>query len=249
MSCNETLRTQAYLDGELEGVAAAEAEHHIEGCAECQALSSDIADLSDLLRREATKYSAPQSLKARIRSEQKPATFAAQRPPMRRSFWFGAAGGAGITAMAAAFAGLMILPPSAATLADSVVGAHTDALKSGKTIQVASSSHHTVKPWFAGRVPISPPVADFPQDGFTLIGGRVDEIAGQRAAVVVYRHGKHLIDLFVWADSGSPLPADVTRHGYHSAFWKKADLDFAAVSDTDSGELKIFSELVRAEPE
>ncbi len=39
MNCPETLRTQAYLDGEMDGARATEAERHIEGCAECQALA------------------------------------------------------------------------------------------------------------------------------------------------------------------------------------------------------------------
>ena len=43
---------------------------------------------------------------------------------------------------------------------------------SGQTVEVASESHHTVKPWFAGRVPVSPPVADFTEQGFALLGGR-----------------------------------------------------------------------------
>ena len=36
MTCDETLRTQAYLDGELDGAGARDAERHIESCAECR---------------------------------------------------------------------------------------------------------------------------------------------------------------------------------------------------------------------
>jgi anti-sigma factor RsiW len=112
---------------------------------------------------------------------------------------------------------------------------------------VVSSNHHTVKPWFAGRIEVSPPVADFAKDGFVLAGGRVDRVAGSRAAVVVYRHGKHEIDLFVWPDRGARLPGESLRHGYRSFFWKNGDLDFAAVSDTERAELVKFTNLVRAE--
>jgi anti-sigma factor RsiW len=142
-----------------------------------------------------------------------------------------------------------MLPPTTGTLAESVADAHTQALLSGQVIQVASSEHHTVTPWFAGRVPVSPPVADFATQGFPLLGGRVDAVAGARAAVVVYGHGRHKIDLFVCADRGSRLPSQTTTHGYHSIFWKRGDLDFAAVSDTDSAELNKFVRLVRSEPE
>jgi anti-sigma factor RsiW len=127
--------------------------------------------------------------------------------------------------------------------------AHTRALMQDREIQVVSTDHHTVKPWFAGRIPLSPPVADFAAQGFTLTGGRLDRVAGSPAAVVVYRHGKHEIDLFVWSDRGSALPSAGLSHGYHSIFWKSQDLDFAAVSDTAVPELASFAKLVQAEPE
>ncbi|HVZ70679.1 MAG TPA: zf-HC2 domain-containing protein [Rhizomicrobium sp.] len=246
MSCPELLRTQAFLDGELDGAAAAQAERHIESCAECQRFCSDAANLSDAIREQASRYDAPNPVRARILGALKPE--GAKSAP-RRSFWSGVAGGVGVSALAAAISFFAVLPPSAEMLAQSVTDAHTRAMMNGKTIQIASSSHHTVKPWFAGRIAISPPVADFQDEGFTLTGGRIDKIAGLPAAVVVYSHGKHQIDLFVWADQGSNLPGDSTSHGYHVLFWKKADLDFAAVSDTDKTELKKFVGLVKAEPE
>ena len=76
-------------------------------------------------------------------------------------------------------------------------------------------------------------------------GGRVDRIAGMQAAVVVYRHAGHEIDLFAWADRGSALPPEAVRHGYRSMFWKSGDLDFAAISDVERGELEKFVQLVR----
>lgn len=246
MNCSELLHTQAYLDGALHGVDATEAERHMRDCAECQRLSAEIADLSDGLRNGATHYRAPEALRARIVAVLDAET---QRTRPSHSFWFGAAGGSAITALAAAAAFMMILPPSAETLAQAVTDAHTAALMHGATIAVASSNHHTVKPWFDGRVNVSPPVADFAKQGFALTGGRVDRLAGSSAAVVVYRHGKHEIDLFVWPDTGSKLPGESLRHGYRSFFWKSGDLDFAAVSDMERAELVKFAALVRAEPE
>ena len=72
---------------------------------------------------------------------------------------------------------------------------------------------------------------------------------GADAAVVVYQHGKHEIDLFVWADRGGALSDAAVSHGYHVIAWKRRDLDFAVVSDAAQPELERFAELVRAEPE
>ena len=50
MTCSETLRTQAWLDGELQDEAAAQAERHAETCAECQQVVADAAAVNDALR-------------------------------------------------------------------------------------------------------------------------------------------------------------------------------------------------------
>jgi len=247
MSCPEHLRTQAYLDGELDGAAANEAERHIEACADCQRAVGDAAELSEAIRKRSAHYRAPEALRMRIGALLDGE--AAPRSAPRRSFWYGALSGAGAMAAAASIALALLLPPSAETLAQSITDDHTDALMGARLIQIASSSHHVVKPWFAGRVEVSPPTPDFADLGFVLTGGRVDRVAGTKAAVVVYRHGRHAIDLFVWPDRGSALPGNATRHGYHSIFWKSGDLDFAAVSDTERRELEKFVALVRSAPE
>ncbi len=254
MPCAETLGVQAYIDGEVSGAQAAEVERHLEGCAECQAFCEEAAALSDDIRRLAPRFAAPADLRRQVGSILDEEDVRRQVVSIRtkvpsRDFWTGAFGGAGLTALAAALGLLAILPPAPATLVDQVTSAHTRALMRGRTIAVVSSDHHTVKPWFAGRAPLSPPVTDFAQEGFKLTGGRLDRVAGRPAAVVVYQHGKHEIDLFVWADRGSALPATGLRHGYHSIFWKTGDLDFAAVSDTQTAELADFAGLVRRSAE
>jgi anti-sigma factor RsiW len=259
MSCPELLHTQAFVDGEVDDAQAAAVERHIAECAECQAFCADAAALSDAIRSSATRHVAPPKLRERVaaaleaadggnivRPDWRAASDARASP---RSFWMGALGGMGVTGLAASLAMLVMLPPSATTLADQVTDAHTHALMSGHAIAVASSDHHTVKPWFAGRIDISPPVQDFASQGFKLTGGRVDKVAGARAAVLTYQHGRHEVDLYVWADRGSTLPQSAVRHGYHLVFWRSGDLNFAAISDTAVPELADFVQLIRSEPE
>lgn len=238
MNCEETLRTQAYLDGELNAMDAADIEAHLEQCAACQAQCEAQSDIKALLA-QASYHRAPPQLRANI------AHALDQSVPRRRaSFWTGFTSGAGGMALAACLAMFMLLQPSAG-LVDTLVAAHLNAIDQGRPIQVASSDHHTVKPWFAGHADVSPPVTDFAAQGFTLVGGRSDEIAGQRAAVVIYRHGRHLIALFAWAGNRRALPADTMARGYHVLLWKERDLNFAAVSDTQLDELRAFTALIK----
>jgi anti-sigma factor RsiW len=244
MSCDRTQKTQRLLDGELHGVTAEEAERHMESCPECQALAADIAHVSDALH-VGTRYRASPALRARLASALK----LEDRRRVPRGFWLGAASGGGAMALAAALFLIAVLPPSAATLASSVADAHGRALTGGTTIAVVSTDHHTVKPWLAEHVAISPPVTDFAGQGFALAGGRADEVAGATAAVTVYRYGKHEIDLFAWPDRGATLPGAGMVRGFRVAFWKSGDLDFAAVSDIDAAAFAKFTGLARAQGE
>jgi anti-sigma factor RsiW len=154
-----------------------------------------------------------------------------------RPFWMGALSGTGGAAIAATFAFLLLVPRFTNPLLDELVSAHVRSLMPSHLIDVVSTDKHTVKPWFAGHADVSPVVADFEPQGYRLVGGRVDYLEHQRSAVVVYQHGAHVINVFSWGGQGRALPADVTRSGYHLAFWKAGDLEYCAVSDTGWDEL------------
>jgi anti-sigma factor RsiW len=255
VACAEAARVHAYLDGELEPAATAAIERHIERCEDCGALQRDIEAVRAAVRGAATHHHAGPELKAAIGLLLKREATAAEvrRPPLAATllrgwhFWAGAAtGGAviGVTVAALLFVGL---PTAVSPLVADVVNAHLRSLVSEHLIDVESSDRHTVKPWFAGHADVSPPVADFPRENFHLAGGRADYVAGKRTAVVVYRHGPHVINVFTWPDSGNRLPAKiVSRNGYHLVFWKNGDLVSCAVSDTAIDELLDLSHLLAA---
>jgi len=253
VQCAESLRIQAYFDSEVDAVAAAEIERHLEHCAECRALLSDLEQVRSVLRRDVAYARTPPLLRARIARALDRET-ATRRPKVRltgpwraASFWAGAAGGIGGTAIAASIAFLLLAPPLLVPVVNDLVSAHARSLMPAHLIDVVSTDKHTVKPWFAGHADVSPVVADFEPQGYKLIGGRADYLDHQRAAVVVYQHGAHVINVFSWAaQPARSLPRDTTRNGYHLAFWRQGDLDYCAVSDTGWDELKALVGLLRS---
>ena len=80
-------------------------------------------------------------------------------------------------------------------VAAEIVSAHIRALMAPQPIDVASSDHHTVKPWFNGKLAFAPTVVDLGAQDFPLVGGRIDVVKGAPVASLVYSHGKHLISL------------------------------------------------------
>lgn len=247
MACAEALRVQAYFDGELDAADALRVEEHLRHCPECESAIEEL-DRDRAALRNATYHRAPAALRAAvtaaIAAEAGPRMSRPSLIPRTRAFWAGAGTGAIASALAAALAMFLVLPSPADELASELTGAHVRSLMAGHLIDVQSSDQHTVKPWFAGHADVSPPTPDFPKEDYRLIGGRADYIDGRRAAVVVYRHGKHIINVFSWSQNGG-MPSDVTRNGYHMMFWRSGDLVFCAVSDTQSSELDRFVSLMK----
>lgn len=252
MPCPEALRAQAYFDDEVDAVAAADIERHIEGCAECRELLGNLERARSALRRGLTDFRASPALRARIsaaldaESPARPAPrgLAGRGRWRARPFWMGAASGVGASAVAAALLLLLVTPLLSNPLVDDLTGAHMRSLMPTHLIDVASTDKHTVKPWFAGHADVSPVVADFADQGYRLIGGRTDYLDHQRSAVIVYQHGAHVINVFSWIADARHLPKSATRDGYHLLFWRTGDLEYCAVSDTGWDELQGLAQLM-----
>jgi anti-sigma factor RsiW len=262
MPCAEAeSRLHAYFDAELDALAAAAFEAHLQTCAQCRAALEDLEGMRSALRAELPYAHAPAALAARINTaldREAPAppaltTLAARGRTARQgrsaqSFWRGLLAGAGGGLLTAALVFFVVAPqiisPRGALL-DDLVNAHVRSLLPAHLVDVESTDRHTVKPWFAGHVDVSPAVYDFTAQGYRLLGGRADYFQHQRTAALVYQHGAHLINVFSWAGEGA-LPADTTRNGYHLAFWEEGNLRYCAVSDTGWVELLNLVSLIRA---
>jgi anti-sigma factor RsiW len=246
MSHPDPLALQAHFDGEVDAVAAAQIEQHVQQCESCRAQLLELDRARSSLREQLTDYRAPASLRAQLhRTLAREGGTRAARSWPGWSFWLGTLSGGAVATAAAAALALLVWIPRSSGLTDDLISAHVRALMSSHPIDVVSTDRHTVKPWFAGHADVSPAVADFDAEGYRLIGGRADYLAHQRAAVMVYQHGAHFIDVFSWAGGSNSVPAHVTRDGYHVACWRAMDLEYCAVSDTGWDELQALQKLLR----
>jgi len=206
-------------------------------------------DIERAIKTHATRHTLPPELYdkiARMTAKERSTVvpFSKKWLPLK----WGSSGAA--LALAACLAFFMIASPSEQYLVEQeLITSHIRSLQDGHLIDVASTDQHTVKPWFNGRLDVSPPVTDFSADGFPLIGGRLDYVYHHTVAVIVYRYNKHVINLFVWPSDRTQIDIEsvAAQQGYNMRHWHDGDLQFWVVSDVNPAKLAEFENLYRGQ--
>ena len=249
---------EPYLDNELDRADARELEAHVDTCADCSAALTRLGDLRQALRDHSLRHTAPPELRERIRLIMPGSGSSGSAvPPIRAARrampeWtrlaaacvlaFGA-GGVSVHLWNSANPGAV----EQSQLAHDLFAGHWRALAAASPVDVVSTDRHTVKPWFAGKVAQSPLVRDYAEQGFALVGGRVDYLGDERVAVLVYRHGQHLIDVFVVPRSASTAAVQAAeQQGYALTPVRLGDQPAVIVSDMDREERSRFARLVES---
>jgi anti-sigma factor RsiW len=249
MRCAECLELlNPYHDGELLPEEAAEVRDHLAQCPECTRAYNELVATSHLLQEGLVHYAAPDVLKARIRSALTQEDARAVRPVLPSSRWLRLAAAGLLIAVTSSVAtwGTVRARSTSLTARDEILASHVRSLMPGHLTDVASNNQHNVKPWFNGRIDLSPPVPGLDSAGFVLDGGRLDYVGGRTVAAVVYQRRQHVVNVFSWPEAGDNSDPSVgTTQGYHLVNWRTGGVAFWAASDLNETELSEFVALFR----
>ena len=245
MSCADmTALLHGMLDGELDPVNAIQFERHMAGCDACTTEYQRQKELRAAIRRPDLFYRAPKHLRRAIENAIPSGVVRREgaAPWWQRLFSDWRLGAGLSLALAASLALFIVTTGNNDDLQQELIAGHIRSLQADHLMDVATSDQHTVKPWFNGKLDVSPPVVDLAEGGFPLAGGRLDYIDGRAAAVLVYRRHQHVINVFVWSDSGAAdTPPRASSHrGYNLIHWTRAEMSFWAVSELNLEELREF---------
>jgi anti-sigma factor RsiW len=237
---NETLLTQAALDGELDAAGMLDFENRLAANASLAAEYGRLKTLREVMGRELVKPVAPPALRQRVAAMAVPPIAPRAAPP-----WRAMAASVILAAGLGSASTWFALRPAIedTNLAGTLVADHKRGLLSGAPVDVASTDRHTVKPWFATRFALAPKVVDLGPEGFPLAGGRIDIVAGAPAPVLVYRHKEHFISLTALHARSSAPPQTFVIDGYSVQVWRDGDIEYWAISDIDPAELAKFRQL------
>jgi anti-sigma factor (TIGR02949 family) len=240
-------RLDAYLDGEIAEPERLLLREHLADCRECGPEAAALERLRDSIRQVAPVYRAPEALRSRIRVALRSAVTAPAPVARPAPGWLAYAASI-LLAVAVGSGGTLLITGERQedAVGRELIDSHLRSLLGNHLTDVASSDQHTVKPWFAGKSDLSPPTVDLAGEGFPLVGGRLDVIAGKPVPALVYKRRDHVINVFVLPASRGDLAATMSQRGYALRHWTEGDLGFWAASDAAPSELAEFERIFRA---
>jgi len=250
MNCKDIAQLQhAYVDQELDPANTRAFAEHLAACPSCAKQLAELSAFRKTIKTQATRYAPPPGLYDKI-ARLKAAYGTTIAPPSKKWLplqWGSAGAGLALAACLAFF--MVVRPNSEYMLEQQLIASHIRSLQDNHLTDVISTDQHTVKPWFNGRLDVSPPVTDFSASGFPLVGGRLDYVDRHSVAVIVYRYNAHVINLFVWPAGRLHIGIEslAAQQGYNIRHWYDGDLQFWVVSDVNPAKLAEFENLYRGQ--
>jgi anti-sigma factor RsiW len=228
MKCEEVHHfIDTYLDGELDFAEKVELEQHLADCPSCRSLLEERRAFRAFFVAAVHEYKAPPQLEAKVLAAVRPVP-AREKFSLWRQPWIYAAA----VVVVSVFLALRILFPDAEKeFSRQAVLRHSRSLSTSHLVDVASPNPVVVKPWLTARLDFAPPLVGSPAAGYSLVGGRVDEIENRSVATVVYKHDNDVVSLFCWPPDKEHLStSERSIDGYSVSTWSNAQCNYVLVS-------------------
>src|SRR5579859_7195611 len=167
MGCDHwTEKLDTYLDGELTAAEARAVAEHLRGCAACGADALRRVQQKRAIRDAGQRFAPDPAFRARIEK-----SLAPRQSLLGTRLWLPIlAISVGVLVPGAMF---LTLRRSQQQLIGELVDQHVATLASANPVDVISTDRHTVKPWFAGKIPFTFNLPELEGSPFALIGGKV----------------------------------------------------------------------------
>ena len=244
MSCDQwSEKLDTYLDGELSAAEARAVAEHVRGCAGCAADALSRVQQKRAIRDAGQRFAPNPAFRARIEKSLAPRKrFAASR------MWLPVlAVSVGLLVAGAMF---LTLRRGQQQLIGELVDQHVATLASANPVDVISTDRHTVKPWFAGKIPFTFNLPALEGSPFELVGGKVSYLSQSPGAELIFRVRQHQISVFIFQDRDDEKPRENEWAGTDLSFqvrsWRHNGLRYFVISDVAAQDVDKLSELIKA---
>ena len=244
MACEPwTEKLDAYLDGELPASEARSLAEHLRGCAACAAEGLGKVQQKRAVQVAGQRFMPNPAFRARIQD-----SIAERRPFLWSLRWLPILATAAVVLLAGVL--FLTLRGSQQQLISELVDQHVATLASANPVDVISTDRHTVKPWFAGKIPFTFNLPELQGSPFILVGGKVSYLGQSAGAELIFRVRQHQISVFIFQDRG---PRDAreneavrTALSFEVRTWHHNGLRYFVIGDASAQDLDKLSELIKA---
>jgi anti-sigma factor RsiW len=247
MACGSwSEKLDACFDGELAADDARALQEHLRGCSSCAA--EGLARLQQKLavRAAGPRFTPDPAFRARIAK-----SIAARKPSPWKRYWLPALATAAVLLMVSAF--LLTLNRERRgeqQLISELADLHVATLASANPVDVVSTDRHTVKPWFAGRIPFTFNLPELQDSPFTLVGGRVSYLHQSPGAELLYRVRQHQISVFIFQEKDlrkvSEADSMLNSLSFQVRCWTHNGLHYFVIGDANAQDIDKLTELLKA---
>lgn len=237
MTCNDwQAKIDTYLDDELPADQARAMDAHLHACTACSAETLARSTLKRSIHLAGKMFAPDPELRKRIAAGIQP------KASGSRWSWMPAAAAATTAVLVFALGALLWMRHAQSQqLISEVTDLHVATLASANRVDVVSSDKHTVKPWFAGKVPFTFNLPDLDGSTFELIGGKLTYFDQNPGAELLFGVRKHVISVFIFKDNAEVRRqsdfVNAQRLAFNVESWSDAGLRYVMVSDAGRADL------------
>ncbi len=242
--CTEKL--DAYLDGELPTAEAQALGDHLRGCAACAAKSLRRVQQKRAVHSAGQRFTPDPAFRARIQK-----SIAQRRASRWTSLSFPVLAGALVVLIVGAFVFTLNRARSREErLLSELADLHVATLASSNPVDVLSTDRHTVKPWFAGKIPFTFNLPELQDSPFVLVGGKVSYLNQAPGAELLFRIRQHQISVFIFQEQalGNAHANDAMQSAlsFTVRSWRHNGLRYFVIGDASPQDVDKLSDLLKS---
>ena len=239
-------KIDAYLDRELSPSESSAVASHLRECAACAAEALERLQLKRAVAAAGPSDTPSAQFRARIAQSVTPT-----RRPEKRWLWRLVLAPAVLVLLLSLAVDLYVDHEKAerSRVYSELTDLHIATLASATPVDVVSTDRHTVKPWFAGKVPFTFNLPELQGTDFTLVGGRVTYLGQTPGAQLVFQLRKHELSVFIFQDRGGDAArlssGPIREFSFNVEGWTKNGLRYFVVGDVSAEDVDQLSRLMR----
>ncbi len=241
MNCESwTEKLDAYFDGELSAEEALALDGHVRQCPACTAESLRRLQLKRAVQVAGQRFVPDPAFRLRIQK-----SIAARRPSLWTRGWLPILATA-CAVIVIAFLLTLKRDRREQQLVSELADLHVATLASANPVDVVSTDRHTVKPWFAGKIPFTFNLPELQDSPFVLVGGKVSYLDQSPGAELIFRVRNHQISVFIFQERATQgAQSRGTILSFQVRSWVQNGLRYFAIGDASGQDLDKLSAMLK----